>query len=215
VKSSIPPATVGRLPVSLRALLVLEASGAEVVSSAELAEASGVNPAQVRKDLTHLRSSGKRGVGYDVMGLAAEMRKELGFDQRWAVVIVGAGHLGQALATYPGFLERGFDIASVLDADPAKAGMELGDLRVEPLSDLGRLCAEREVAIGIICTPADAAQEVAQKLVAAGVGSILNFAPVPLTLPGRVNVRQVDLSVELQILAFHEQRRAEDEAPGP
>jgi redox-sensing transcriptional repressor len=181
----------------------------------ELAEASGVNPAQVRKDLTHLRSSGKRGVGYDVRGLAAEIRRELGFDQRWPVVIVGAGHLGQALATYPGFLERGFEVTAVLDADPAKTGTDLGGLKVEPLSELRRVTIERDVAIGVVCTPAEAAQETAERLVAAGVRSILNFAPVPLTLPGAVNVRQVDLSVELQILAFHEQRRTDGEVPGP
>jgi redox-sensing transcriptional repressor len=208
VKPGIPAATVGRLPVYLRALLSLEAGGARTVSSAELAAASGVNPAQVRKDLTHLRSSGTRGVGYAVDDLATEIGAELGLEQHWPVVIAGAGRLGQALANYGGFGERGFQVVAVVDADPAMVGEELAGIKVEPIGDLSAIVQERGAGIGVICTPAGAAQEVTDAMVRAGIRSILNFAPVPLAVPPGVEVRKVDLSVELQILTFHEQRRA-------
>lgn len=207
MERQIPAATVARLPLYLRALLLLGAAGKSVVSSNEIGDAAGVNPAQVRKDLTHVRSSGTRGVGYEVEGLAAEIRGELGLDQLWPVVIAGAGNLGQALAHYGGFSERGFEVVAVVDADPSKVGRELAGVRVEPIEELDRLVAERAIAIGLICTPADAAQAVADRMVAAGLASILNFAPTPIVAPARVSVRKVDLSVELQILAFHEQQR--------
>ena len=213
VEHRIPVATVGRLPIYLRALLALETAGTPTVSSSEIAEAAGVNPAQVRKDLSHLRASGTRGVGYDVAGLIEEIRSELGLDRRWPVVIAGAGNLGRALANYGGFGERGFEIVAVVDADPAKIGRPLGPATVEPLADLAVIVAERGAAIGLICTPAEASQEVADQMVAAGLHSILNFAPAPVVVPAGVSMRRVDLSGELQILAFHElQRQAAEPA---
>jgi redox-sensing transcriptional repressor len=205
---SIPEATVGRLPVYLRALVDLAETGAGTVSSDELAEAAGVNSAKVRKDLSHLGSYGTRGVGYDVAYLIHQIRRELGLTQHWAIVIVGIGNLGHALANYAGFAERGFRVAALVDADESKVGTRVGDLQISHIDALPELVEELDVAIGLIATPAAAAQEVADRLVEAGVRSILNFAPTTIAVPPGVSVRKVDLAVELQILAFYEQRKA-------
>jgi redox-sensing transcriptional repressor len=205
---SIPEATVARLPIYLRCLVDMAERGTHTVSSEQLAEAAGVNSAKVRKDLSYLGSYGTRGVGYDVEYLIYQVRRELGLEQDWAVAIVGVGNLGHALANYHGFGERGFRIVALLDADPAKVGERVGDLTVEHIDDLDRIVKEEQVAIGVVSTPAASAQEVCDRLVAAGVASILNFAPSHLQVPPGVSLRKVDLSTELQILSFHEQRRA-------
>jgi redox-sensing transcriptional repressor len=205
---SIPEATVGRLPVYLRALVGLAEAGAGTVSSDELAEAAGVNSAKVRKDLSHLGSYGTRGVGYDVAYLIHQIRRELGLTQHWPIVIAGVGNLGQALANYGGFAERGFRVAALVDADPSRVGERVGDLEIRHVDDLPALVEELDVAIGVISTPAAAAQEAADRLVGAGVRSVLNFAPSTIAVPPGVSVRKVDLAVELQILAFYEQRKA-------
>jgi redox-sensing transcriptional repressor len=205
---SIPEATVGRLPVYLRALVDLAEAGAGTVSSDELADGAGVNSAKVRKDLSHLGSYGTRGVGYDVAYLIHQIRRELGFTQHWAIAIVGIGNLGHALANYGGFAERGFRVAALLDVDPNRVGERVGDLEIRHVDDLPRLAQELDIAIGVIATPASAAQEVADQLVEAGVRSVLNFAPAMIVVPPGVSVRKVDLAVELQILAFYEQRKA-------
>ncbi len=204
----IPEATLGRLPIYLRVLVDLAERGVATVSSEQLAAASGVNSAKVRKDLSHLGSYGTRGVGYDVAYLIHQVRRELGLTQDWPVVIVGAGNLGQALARYRGFAERGFRIVGLVDVDPGKLGAEVAGVRVRPLAELPRIVEEHGVVIGILATPAAAAQEVAEAMVDAGIRSILNFAPAPLVVPPGVSVRKVDLAVELQILAYYEQRRA-------
>jgi redox-sensing transcriptional repressor len=205
---SIPEATVARLPVYLRALVDLAETGATTVSSEALAGASGVNSAKVRKDLSHLGSYGTRGVGYDVAYLIHQIRRELGLTQHWPIVIVGIGNLGQALANYRGFAERGFEVAALVDADPRKVGRRVDRLVIRGLDDLADIVAEHGVAIGVIATPASAVQDVSDRLVAAGVRSILNFAPATMNVPPGVSVRKVDLAVELQILAFYEQRKA-------
>lgn len=205
---SIPEATVGRLPVYLRALVELAEEGAGTISSETLAEAAGVNSAKVRKDLSHLGSYGTRGVGYDVAYLIHQVRRELGLTQHWPIVIVGVGNLGHALANYRGFAERGFRIAALVDADPAKVGEVIEGLTVRRVEDLPKIVREHDVAIGVVCTPAPAAQAVADLMVAAGIRSILNFAPVVISVPPGVSVRKVDLAIELQILAFYEQRKA-------
>lgn len=205
---SIPEATVGRLPVYLRVLVDLAEAGTGTVSSDELAEMAGVNSAKVRKDLSHLGTYGTRGVGYDVAYLIHQIRRELGLTQHWAIVIVGVGNLGQALANYAGFAERGFRVAALVDSDPARVGEAVGGLVIRHDDDLPELVAELDIAIGVIATPASAAQDVADRLVDAGVRSVLNFAPAVITVPPGVSVRKVDLAVELQILAFYEQRKA-------
>jgi redox-sensing transcriptional repressor len=209
---SIPEATVGRLPVYLRALVEMAENGATTISSENLAEAAGVNSAKVRKDLSYLGSYGTRGVGYDVAYLIHQMRRELGLTQDWPVVIAGAGNLGHALSNYHGFSERGFRIVAIVDSASGKIGVPVGDLTVEDIHELPGIVQRGDVAIGVICTPAAAAQEVADRMVAAGIRSILNFAPAVLTVPEQVSVRKVDLSIELQILAYYEQRKAALEA---
>src|SRR5271170_2384034 len=203
----IPEATVARLPVYLRALYGLAERGISTVASEELAAAAGVNSAKLRKDLSHLGSYGIRGVGYDVDYLVYQVSRTLGLTQDWRMVIVGAGNLGRALANYGGFVSRGFTISAMLDSDPAIVGSRIARLTVRHVDELEAVVARHKVAIGVIAAPASSAQAVCDRLVAAGVTSILNFAPVVLNVPSDVDVRKVDLSIELQILAFHAQRR--------
>jgi redox-sensing transcriptional repressor len=204
----IPEATVARLPVYLRCLVEVADVKTATVSSERLAEMAGVNAAKVRKDLSYLGSYGTRGVGYDVEYLLYQISRELGLTQDWPVVIVGLGNLGHALANYNGFSARGFRIVALVDADPAKVGVKIGDLAVRHLDELPAIGSADHPAIGIIATPAQVAQDVADRLVAAGVSSILNFAPVVLNVPDDVSLRKVDLSIELQILSFYQQRRS-------
>jgi redox-sensing transcriptional repressor len=204
----IPEATVARLPEYLRLLTESRDSGISNLSSEELADMAGVNAAKVRKDLSYLGTYGVRGVGYDVEYLIYQVRRELGLDHDWPVVIVGAGNLGQALAGYGGFGERGFPIAGIVDVDSRKIGMEIGGVTVRNLVELATIVRRGNVSIGVVATPPVAAQDAADRLVAAGVTSILNFAPVLLNVPATVSVRKVDLAVELQILSYYEQRRA-------
>ena len=203
----IPDATVARLPIYLRALYALADHEVATVSSEELAAAAGVNSAKLRKDLSHLGSYGTRGVGYDVDYLIYQVSRELGLTQDWPVLIVGAGNLGRALANYGGFASRGFRIAALVDCDPAVVGSVIARHTVRSAADIEDVIHRFDVSIGVIATPAPVAQNVCDRLVAAGVTSILNFAPVVLSVPSGVDVRKVDLSIELQILAFHAQRR--------
>ena len=204
----IPEATVARLPVYLRSLYELTADRVANVSSERLAELAGVNAAKVRKDLSYLGTYGTRGVGYDVTYLLFQMNRELGLTQTWPVIIVGAGNLGRALANYGGFDERGYPVAGLVDVTDDKVGTTISGHVVHHLDDLPDLVAAGGgSAIGVIATPASAAQDVAERLVLAGVTSILNFAPIVLSLPRHVTVRKVDLAVELQILSFYQQRR--------
>jgi redox-sensing transcriptional repressor len=202
----IPEATVARLPVYLRSLLEMAEAKVATISSERLADRAGVNAAKVRKDLSYLGSYGTRGVGYDVEYLLYQISRELGLTQDWPVVIVGIGNLGQALSNYRGFQERGFRIVALFDADTAKLGSTVGGLRVRSIDDLDAVVRDEHVAIGVIATPPAVAQEVADHLVEAGVTSILNFAPTVLTVPPYVSLRKVDLSIELQILSFYQQR---------
>lgn len=198
---------MARLPIYLQILTERAAEGVMGISSDQLAELAGLNAAKVRKDLSYLGSYGTRGVGYEVEYLVFQIRRELGLENDWPVVIVGAGHLGQALAGHGGFSNRGFLVGGIVDIDPAKVDAVVGGVRIRPLEDLDELVRSRAIAIGVIATPPEAAQDAADRLVAAGVTSILNFAPSVVTVPGRVALRAVDLAVELQILSYHEQRR--------
>jgi redox-sensing transcriptional repressor len=206
-RRGIPDATVARLPEYLRALTGFAERGITSVSSEELAAAAGVRSAKLRKDLSHLGSYGVRGVGYEVDHLAYQISRELGLTQDWPVAIIGMGNLGHALAAYSGFATRGFRVVALLDQDSHLLGQEIAGITVQPMDALTSL-AEQGLAIGVIATPAASAQDVCDQLVAVGVRSILNFAPCVLVVPEDVDVRKVDLSTELQILAFHEQRRA-------
>lgn len=205
----IPEAAVGRLPIYLRILSDLVGDGTTQISSDQLAELAGVNAAKVRKDLSYLGTYGTRGVGYDVQYLLYQIQRELGLNQSWPVVIVGAGNLGQALANYAGITERGFHIVGIVDKDESKIGTVVGGVRVRHADELQQIAQSKSVSIGIVATPAPHAQEAADALVRAGIGSILNFAPTVLAVPKGVNVRKVDLALELQILSYYEQCRSD------
>src|SRR4051812_39895561 len=207
-RGGIPEATVARLPVYLRVLHGLAEAGTATVSSDALAAAAGVGSAKLRKDLSHLGSYGTRGVGYDVDYLVYQISRALGLTQHYRVVIIGVGNLGHALANYAGFATRGFEVAALVDADNRLVGQRVAGVEIRHLDELEQIVADRDVSIGVIATPAAAAQEVCDRLVTCGVTSVLNFAPTVLSVPDTVDVRKVDLSIELQILAFHEQRKA-------
>jgi redox-sensing transcriptional repressor len=203
----IPEATISRLPIYLRCLLDLaEGRGQLTVSSEELAGMAGVNAAKVRKDLSYLGSYGTRGVGYDIEYLLYQITRELGLTQDWPVAIVGAGNLGRALASYKGFSERGFRISALFDVEDKIVGTKIDGMVVHHLDDLKTVAIDEGISIGIIATPPLSAQDVADHLVDAGIKSILNFAPSVVNVPPDVNVRKVDLSTELQILSFYQQR---------
>ena len=212
-RRKIPEAALGRLPVYLRILVDLASDGVTRVSSEQLAELAAVNAAKVRKDLSYLGTYGTRGVGYDVPFLTYQIQRELGLNQSWPIVIVGAGNLGQALANFSGISERGFHIVGVVDKDSSKIGSLVGGVRVTHADDLSQIVQAKGVSIGIIATPAQHAQEAADSLVRAGVGSIMNFAPTVLNVPNGVNVRKVDLALELQILSYYEQCRNNNVTP--
>lgn len=213
----IPEATVARLPLYLQALVEASESGRRTLSSDDLAQASGLNSAKVRKDLSFLGNHGTRGVGYHVAELTTEILEVLGLTVDRAVVIIGLGNLGTALASYGGFHRRGFKVVALLDADPDRVGSQLGDHRIEHASELPRIVAERDVIFAVIAVPAEHAQQVADDAIAAGVTALLNFAPIHLTVPDHVTCRTVDLSTELQILSFYAQlgERSSAVAAGP
>lgn len=222
---TIPEATVARLTAYLQVLghvgRITAPAGAatagsvlagpdradEIISSEELAALAGVNSAKLRKDLSYLGTHGTRGVGYDVATLTDALRRALGAHDVYPVAVAGVGHLGSALAGYRGFAGRGFPIRLLLDCDPAKIGTAVAGLPVVDIREAASACRDADVAIGVIATPEAVAQQVADVLIAAGIRSILNFAPGSLTVPEGVEVRRVDLALELQLLAFHESRR--------
>lgn len=193
---------MARLPVYLRALTALAAEGVVTVASEELAEAAGVRSAKLRKDLSYLGTYGVRGVGYEVRRLSGEIERELGLREDFWLAIVGMGNLGHALAAYSGFATRGFGVRWLVDQDPEVVGSRIGELTVIDMDTFAEQC--HAPAIGVIATPAGAAQEVADRLVGMGLRSILNFAPAVVTVPAGVEVRKVDLATELQILSFHQ-----------
>lgn len=198
----LPKTTVARLPRYLRYLDDLPRQ-TETVSSEDIAQGAGVSAALVRKDLSLLGAAGRRGIGYDLHRLEAVISRVLGLGAKLAVAIVGAGHLGTALANYAGFKVRGFEIAGIYDIHPARVGTVSGPVQVRHLDWLAEDMANEQYQIGIIATPANAAQTVGDLMVAAGIRSILNFAPAVIRLPEAVTLRQVDLAIELQILSFH------------
>ena len=202
VKNKIPPATVKRLPIYLNCLGNIP-KGSQRLSSTKLAELAKVKPAQVRRDLSYLGTLGTRGVGYEISTLRTQLRIELGLGQGWNAVIVGAGNLGTALAQYKGFEEKGFVIVGLYDTDEKKISSKITGLTVRPVEKIKEDFKSLPVAIGIIATPAEFAQETAINLVDAGVKSILNFAPIRIDNIGHVQTRNVDLSQELQVLSYY------------
>nr|WP_206036495.1 redox-sensing transcriptional repressor Rex [Rhodococcus sp. BL-253-APC-6A1W] len=205
----IPQATVTRLATYLRVLGALVEAGTLIVSSEELASAAGVGSAKLRKDLSFLGPNGVRGVGYDVLRLQSRIENALGLDRGHRVVLVGVGNLGRALARYPGFDRRGFTMAGLFDADPAVVGTRVGDLIVRHVDALEEDARELGATIAVVATPEDVAQHVCDLLVRSGVRSVLSFAPIELDVPDHVEVRRVDLAVEMQVLSFNSTRHDE------
>lgn len=199
----IPEATVARLPLYLRGLDAFPVGVTATVSSDELADLAGVNAAKVRKDLSHLGTYGTRGVGYDAAFLRFQISQALGVANVWPVVVCGMGNLGRALANHTGFTDRGFPVVAATDSDPDKIGTVVDGVPVHAPGELGDIVRRLGVAIGVISTPAEAAQGTADALVAEGVTSIMSFAPTVLSAPDEVEIRSVDLATELQILGFH------------
>jgi len=202
----IPAATVARLPAYRRVLMDAADAGLRTLASGTIAEAVGVHPDQVRKDLSHLATRGVRGVGYDVDALIAETSRILGLDEERTVVLVGAGNLGRALAAYEGFAPQGLRLVAVLDVERSVVGTRVGSLTVEHLDALPSIARREQVDMGVVAVPASAAQGVVDAMVAAGLHAVLNFAPVHVRVPDGVAVRRVDLSTELQMLSFHRSR---------
>ncbi|MGI6683923.1 MAG: redox-sensing transcriptional repressor Rex [Bacillota bacterium] len=198
----VPEASIVRLSVYSRYLTRLDQRGIVTTSSGEIADGVGVSPAQVRKDLAYFGEFGTRGVGYNVKDLHRHILKILGLTNDWPVVLIGAGNLGAALCLYRGFRERGFRIVGVFDDDPNKQGRFLGDLEILPMDRLEQIIQENEAIMGIITVPGDYAQDTANLLVKYGIKAILNFAPRTLTVPEDVEIRNVDLAVNLEVLTF-------------
>lgn len=198
----LPRATVVRLPLYLQYLDHLS-DDRTMASSDEMAAELGLNAAKVRKDLWYLGVSGVRGIGYDVASLRRRLEEALGLSGDLPVVIVGAGNLGSAIAGYPGFASRGFRVMAVFDVDPDKVGTPLGDVTIRHLDELTPDSCPLEECIGVIAVPETAAQDVADRMVAAGVRSILNLAPTILKKAPGVEIRHADVATELQILAFY------------
>jgi redox-sensing transcriptional repressor len=199
----IPEMTVRRLSIYTRCLQQLEEDGAKTISSQELAERFNLNSAQVRKDLAYFGEFGVRGIGYYVSGLKAELQRILGLDREWPIALVGFGNLGSALFHYKGFARQGFKLAAIFDDDPAKHGRDVGGVPILPVRDLTSTVRAQAIQIAIVAVPAESAQAVTDQLVAAGIKSVLNFAPTRIRVPREVRLKDVDLSIELETLSFY------------
>lgn len=199
----IPEATIIRLSVYSRHLTDVDRRGIITTSSGEIADGVGVSPAQVRKDLAYFGEFGTRGVGYNVKDLRQHILRILGLSVNWSVTLVGVGNLGLALSSYKGFRERGFVITSIFDADPKKVGTMIDNVEVLPIDQLQTVVEKNRTQIGIVAVPATAAQEIVDQLISAGVQAILNFAPVVLNVPPEIELRNVDLAVNLEVLTFN------------
>ncbi|NPV06658.1 MAG: redox-sensing transcriptional repressor Rex [Anaerolineae bacterium] len=201
--AQVPDMVVARLPLYLRTLRYMEGEGHLVTSSQELAARLGLSSAQIRKDLSYFGRFGKQGTGYDISNLRSQLERILGLDRRWPMVLVGAGALGQALMHYGGFYERGFYIVHVFDSDPSKIGQDMSGFRVLSSDEIPERVKEGNIRIAIVAVPSQAAQSVADRLVAAGIEAILNYAPISLTVPRRVQVQQIDPVVHLQHMVYY------------
>ncbi len=212
----IPEVVIERLPQYYRLVSRLEAEGRSVVSSQDLGEELGVTPAQLRKDLSYFGKFGKQGRGYSVPRLAEELRKILGLDRRWTMVVVGVGRLGHAISSYPRFADQGFDIIGAYDSDPTAVGTEVGGVTVRDVSSLDADLRQQPVDIGIVTVPADAAQTVVDRLVRAGVHAILNYAPTRVQVPDGIELKQINPVLFLQSMTYHLKQSVEEhDAEGP
>ncbi len=206
-KKNIPSITINRLSIYHRCLeKILETQNKEdlkIISSFKIEEMTGINSAQIRKDLAYFGEFGKRGLGYPVIDLSRELKKILGLDKEWSVIIAGAGNLGKALVKYKGFQKRGFIIKGIFDNNPLKIGKRLGHIFIYDIKEVEKFIQTENISIGIIVVPADSAQEVADKMVTGGIKAILNFAPVHIVLPPEIKIHNVDLSIEFEGLTYY------------
>lgn len=201
--NDIPPdIVIGRLPLYLRALTRLKQEGKDVTSSHELGRHLGISSAQIRKDLSHFGGFGKQGTGYQIEYLVDKLQQVLQVDREWLVIVVGAGNLGSAIAHYRGFADRGFRIAWLVDASAEKIGQKVGDLTVQPISDMAVIIRENKVKIAMLAVPAEHAQSVADQLVDAGIRAILNYAPINIKVPDNVKVQYIDPVVHMQTMTY-------------
>jgi len=199
----IPDIVIGRLPLYLRALSRLTLEGVKITSSHELGKRLGISSAQIRKDLSHFGEFGKQGTGYQVDYLTEQLRQILRVDKEWKVALVGVGDLGRALAHYNGFRDRGFRITMLFDNDPAKVGTMLDGFQIYDDSRMKDLIRQHGITLAMIAVPAEAAQQVADELVAAGVRGLLNYAPINLSVPEGVKVQYIDPVVHLQRITYY------------
>ena len=199
----IPDIVIGRLPVYLRALQHMKQEGRQVTSSQELGERLGISAAQIRKDLSQFGEFGKQGTGYNIDFLSEQLQGILKMGKSWDVAVVGAGDIGNALANYQGFSERGFSVKMIFDNNPAKIGSTLGRFTVKDSASLVGEISQAGIKIAMLSVPANHAQDVADKLVEAGVQAILNYAPVNLTVPAGIRVQYIDPVVHLQRMTFY------------
>jgi redox-sensing transcriptional repressor len=201
--SAVPDIVVARLPIYLRALATMQAGGKQYTSSQEMADLLGISSAQIRKDLSHFGEFGKQGTGYSINELHNRLRHILNLEQDWNVIVIGAGHIGSAVASYSGFEHRGFRVAGIFDNDPRKVGLSLGQFQVIDIRDLAFFVRQNQVQLAMITVPAQYAQAVADQCVAAGIRGILNYAPVNLSVPDHVNVQNIDPVLHLQHMTYY------------
>ena len=206
-RKNIPSVTINRISIYHRCLEKLieniDKRKPKYISSSGIAEITGINSAQIRKDLAYFGEFGKRGIGYPLIDLIRELKKILGLDRKWSVIIAGAGNLGKALVKYKGFQKRGFIIKGIFDNSSLKIGKKLGHIFIYDIKEIEKFIQVEKINIGIIVVPADSAQEVADKMVAGGIKAILNFAPVHITLPPEIKIHNVDLSIEFEGLTYY------------
>ena len=206
-RKNIPSVTINRLSIYHRCLEKLienvDKRKPKYISSSEIAEITGINPAQVRKDLAYFGEFGKRGIGYPLIDLVRELKKILGLDKKWSVIVAGAGNLGKALVKYKGFHKKGFVIKGIFDNNLSKIGKKLGHIFIYDIKEMEKFIQAENVNIGILVVPADSAQEVADKMVTGGIKAILNFAPIHIVLPPEIKIHNVDLSIEFEGLTYY------------
>lgn len=211
VVDEIPDIVISRLPIYLRTLRLLNAQGAEVTSSQELGGLLGISSAQIRKDLSHFGEFGKQGTGYNVAYLCNQLEKILKVDCIWPVILIGAGYLGHALASYNGFENRGFRIVAVFDNDASKIGAMISDIQIQPIDAIPAAIAQYRSQIAVIAVPATSAQKVANEIIDAGIKSILCYAPITLTVPPYVHVEYIDPVIHFQHMTFYLSQGCVDE----
>jgi redox-sensing transcriptional repressor len=199
----IPDIVVGRLPLYLRALQRMVAEGRQVTSSQELGERLGISAAQIRKDLSQFGEFGKQGTGYTIDYLIEQLRHILKVDHDWEIVVVGAGDIGSAVARYRGFSNRGYCVTMIFDSSKDKIGTQIGDFVVQDIANLEETIRKSNIKIAMLAVPASSAQEVADKLVKAGIKAILNYAPLSISIPTDVHVQYIDPSIHLQRMTYY------------